>query len=850
MIGAGTPFRKSTRRTPYRWLAALVCRESSGEKDVLIQATSIKGTGMAKPIRLFSILLSIVCVSPVVRSGEQDRSGPTIALQSNVFQVGRRWYCPLCRQQVAHADRSGWDLKLVLSEWHDVLIDKGYFHKKIRYITDEELVNSLHIKAIEPALRKALKSRDYDRVSVILHDYFTNRKDNNRLSSYDPQNKKYFITVDEFLKDVRADTGRYNGIVRSARQVYTPDKGFTLHGVPWGKRIDFNHHYPHISKWGVHYLAFLDDQITYYLLEREPATVRAFDDLFNQWYDQLDSVKQEVVIHHTTSYDFVWYELGLANRTQRLIDAQRVFVRHLSPETNKRLLKNILGSARWLDQCLRKTPFHPYNWQTHTAMTLSYSALAFPEFRESATWLDRGKKTMVLHLENDILDDGGYVERTPSYAEYMFSVFYRYMMMLQYFCNDSSLRERYWSRMEKFVEFFVLTNTPVGVNTPFNDASRNKGLVRVFKEMGELFHRGDFIGAVRQEFSPEALESMPVAVTEPAKTSVDFPASRFVVMRDSWNPNSYFLMLNYGDYQNHCHYDQLAFEIYANGIPIALDAAIGKLGYLDSLQVSWYKHPVSHNMLTINQAVPEKMDRPGYDKIWSPLRQSEFFAATHDGYLRFQKARHRRHIAFAKARYWLIIDEVRTAGKNQEMNFNFHTPCSMTMIDGGYVSTGKKGFLIIQDRRDASRISRSRSRGFAGLGGLPDEPTHREIDWLVFSKALSGDPRSDRMATLIYPYAASGQIPPADVSVEKMDLIDESAVGYLVKTKDREDCIILSDGKYRRFTGTIEGDFRYARVSSAAGVIDYAGFVRVANVRIGGVLQRSFPTRREYEYEK
>ncbi len=92
--------------------------------------------------------------------------------------------------------------------------------------------------------------------------------------------------------------------------------------------------------------------------------------------------------------------------------------------------------------------------------------------------------------------------------------------------------------MEKFIEFFVLTNTPVGVNAPFNDASRNKSLVRVFREMGEFFNRGDFIGAVRHEFSPEALASMPVRVTEPATTSIDFPNSRFVVMRDSWDPKS------------------------------------------------------------------------------------------------------------------------------------------------------------------------------------------------------------------------------------------------------------------------------------------------------------------------
>ena len=805
---------------------------------------------MAKMSMLFCVLLAISCISPSAYTEEKDRSGPTILLQSSVYQIGNTWYCPLCRQEVAHGDRSAWDLKRTLSEWHDVLIDKEYFDQKIRYITDEELVNSLHITAIEPALREALNAKNYDRISILLHDYFAGRDDNRRLSTYDAQNKKYFITIDEFLQDVLPDTARTQEIVRSAQEVYTPEKGFTLHGVNWGRRIDFNHHYPHVSKYGVHYLSFIPDQINHYLLTQDPDIPRAFDDLFTQWYDQQDSVKQEHVLHQITAHDFIWYELGLANRTQRFIDAQRAFVHQLSPETNKRLLKTILGSARWLDQCLEKTPFHPYNWQTHTAFTLSYAALAFPEFAESRAWLDRGRETMVLHLENDILDDGGYVERTPSYAAYMFSVFYRHMMMLEYFDNDPSLREQYLGRLEKFIEFFVLTNAPVGVNTPFNDARRSKSLVRVFREMGEFFNRGDFIGAVRGEFSPEALASMPVTVREPATTSIDFPNSRFVVMRDSWDPQSYFLILNYGEWQNHSHYDHLDFEIYANGTAIALDAGIGKLGYGDSLHLSWYKHPSSHNMITINQAVPEKRDMPGYDKVWSPQEETEVFAATNDGYLRYQKAQHRRHIVFAKKRYWLIIDEVQTAGKDQEMDFNLHTPCSMTEIEDGFVSAGENGFLIKQDRREGPTISRIKSHGEANLAGLQNEPAYREIDWLIFRKTLTGDRRADHMATLIYPFAASTEIDPADVSVESLDLSDDAATGYRITTKDREDLIILSDGTYRKFTEKIEGDFSYARISSTAGMVDYAGFSGVTRFAIDGVTSESFASRRDYEYQK
>jgi hypothetical protein len=482
-------------------------------------------------------------------------------------------------------------------------------------------------------------------------------------------------------------------------------------------------------------------------------------------------------------------------------------------------------------------------------MTLSYAALVYPEFRESESWLERGRKTMVQHIEKDIFDDGGYVERTPSYAEYMFTVFYRYMMMFEYFRNDSSLKDKYLARLEKYIEFFVLTNTPVGVNTPFNDAGRGRGLVRVFKEMADFFNRGDFVGAVRHEFSAEAIASMPIKVTPPATTSVDFPHSQFVVMRDSWKPESYFLILNYGEWQNHSHYDHLDFEIYANGIPIALDAALGKLGYLDSLHLSWYKHPLSHNMVTINQAVPEKMNIRGYDKVWSPMAQTDVFAATHDGYLKYQKAKHRRHIVFAKGHYWLIIDEVATTGRNQDMEFNFHTPSVMNELPDGFISRGEKGFVIKQDRRDTQDVQRIRSLGGADLGGLPNEPSHREIDWLIFKKPLTGSPRADRMATLIYPFASSKEADPARITVERVDLPGDSAVAYRVTTAKGQDLVIVSDGSYRKFTDGIEGDFTYARISMTDKV-EYAGFTGVSRYKVPGQAPQTFPARRDHEYRK
>ncbi len=309
-------------------------------------------------------------------------------------------------------------------------------------------------------------------------------------------------------------------------------------------------------------------------------------------------------------------------------------------------------------------------------------------------------------------------------------------------------------------------------------------------------------------------------------------------------------MLNYGEWQNHTHYDQLDFEIYANGVPIALDAGIGVLGYLDSLHVSWYKNPLAHNMVTINQAVPEKRDRPGYDKVWAPLTNVEFFAATHDGYLDYQKARHRRHIVFAKKRYWLIIDQIHTERKSQEMDFNLHTPCSMTAVDDGFVSLEETGFLIKQDHQEAPFVEKIKDKGIADLRGLAGEPSHREIDWLIFRRNLQGDPVRDRMATLIYPFASRRDFSADVITVNRRELKDRAAIGYVVKTPDHEDLIIVSDGAYRRFTGAIAGDFTYGWFSYRDGRLDAAAFTDVSRCKVKGMRSLSFKTKREYEFKR
>lgn len=802
------------------------------------------------PVRRLLPCVVFLLIGLAVTARALDQSGETISLQNTVYEKDGRWHCPLCHEIVGKSDRSGRDLRLQLSEWHDVTIDPEYFEHRIRHISDAELVASLRIPQIQAALEAAVAAGDSNAVARLLHDYFARRPDNGRLSLYDAAAKQPFITRDQFRREVLADPARAAAIAAAADDVHTPGRGFRLFGHTWGDHIDFTHTYPTMSKWGVHYLSFLDALTQAQVVQPTASRQAAFESLFNQWYDQIDAVKPEKVIHVTVSYDFIWYELGLSNRTERLINAQRVFGPDLSPETTKRFLKNLLGSARWMDQCLMRTPFHPYNWQTHTAHTLSYVALAYPEFGESPNWLEHGRGRMVEHIRKDILDDGGYVERTTSYAAYMFGVFHRYMVMFEQFRGDRTLLDEFVPRLEKFIEFFVLTTTPIGTNAPFNDAGRGRDLLPLFAEMAGFFRRGDFVGGFSTAYPSGALDKLPVRPAAPAVLSVDFPASRFAVMREAWTPQAAWMMINYGDHQNHSHFDQLSFELYANGQALAVDAGLGALGYLEPAQLTWYKHPTAHNMVTINGAVPVKRNLPGYDKVWALLPHLEVFAATHDGYVRHQGTRHRRHVLWAKGRYWLIVDDAETTAANREMEFNLHTPLAMRPTQDGFISNHNTGFVIRQNEEDRPWTRRERRRGLAQLSGLPGEPNHREIDWLVFRRPLTGKAASDRMATLIAPYRAETESAAISCFVERVELPDPATVGYRVRLGDREDLVLLSDGKSREFGNGLAGDFRYALLSFTAGRLVSASFVDTTSFRLADGTTATFPERRNHELSR
>jgi hypothetical protein len=443
-------------------------------------------------------------------------------------------------------------------------------------------------------------------------------------------------------------------------------------------------------------------------------------------------------------------------------------------------------------------------------MTLSYIALVYPEFNEADKWLECSRENMIMHFERDILDDGGYIERTGSYTRYVFGMFYRYMLMFKYLQNDPTLLDHYLPRLEMLMEFTSRTLSPLGVNCPFNDCRRDLRLANLLVDMGGFFDRGDFIGPV-QEVIPEAKwNATGVTPVLPEETSMLFPDSRFVVMRDGWQPDDYFMMINYGPFQNHSHYDILDFECFANGVPLAVDAGISERGYVDPIHVSWYKQSKAHNMLMVDEANTRKREIEGEQVVWSTQDRMDYFAATHRGYERYHDTLHRRHIAFRRGEYWLIVDQVATPHQGKELDWHFHSPLSLQETEYGFESESTPGVQLVLPEQDQQEMKRLHRMGMAHLKGIPGEPASREVDWITFRTGSTADSVRDRMAVLIYP-TSDTQPDAVPQLVWERDQDDPAVIRCRVITPRGTDLHIFSDGSYRDF-GTVTGDFTYACV--------------------------------------
>ncbi len=653
------------------------------------------------------------------------------------------------------------------------LKDAAYFENQIKNISNESLFRALDLNRPELTnILHAVRKKDFKAGYEAWAAYWGVKQQ----PKYITQN--YQLLIDTELLKSYEEMREYGQSYPAERDTILNRAGKILQHeihtwgdvvIKFGPKVDFNREIGNSAKYGFHYWGWARPLNSAFVLTGDQKYLAEFDALFNQWYEQRN---------HITGFfpelNVVYYELGLGARNRVFIEHYFLPFRERTWQTHERMLKTILGAARWLYELQQWEGYRPGNWQIVGASMLAQIALVFPEFRESAAWLDIALQRLNEHLEKDFFEDGGHSERAPRNYTLLTYLSYRnlyYLLQVYNIHSDYTLKIR--ERMGKTIDWWLALLAPTGEIPAINDSHRGLFPVGILQDGAVFYKKPEVNGVLKNLFGIVASE----LVQLPEFTSRHLPASGFTIMRSDWNRDALYMNINYGKFSGfHTHNDMLDFEIYAYGKALAVDAGMA-LTYDDPQYISWYQSSRAHNMVVVNDENMERKDIEGENVIWHSLDSVEFFAAAHRGYAKFG-VHHRRNIIFVKSRYWVIFDRLKCEKDGNTLSWYFHSPIPLVPAGLGFQSSSAPGILVLPA---SDRLETRTGKGFASSTDELTPGKTQEIDWIAYDQKSAANLLSE-FNILLFPFLSEALRPEFTRNYEQH---------YVVRTAEFTDHLYL-----------------------------------------------------------
>jgi len=164
----------------------------------------------------------------------------------------------------------------------------------------------------------------------------------------------------------------------------------------------------------------------------------------------------------------------------------------------------------------------------------------------------------------------------------------------------------------------------------------------------------------------------PTIAAEPQLLGSDTsPGKGYVVMRSGFNtPQEVWMLLRCGNATrspSHDNADWNAFNLYADGVPLALDSGSG--AYSDPRHKAWHDKAVAHNTVVFGGRSQERRD----GKILAWLTRPELDYSVSDASVAAGVEKFVRHMLFVKPGYFVIWDEIAAKETSAWM---LHTPAT------------------------------------------------------------------------------------------------------------------------------------------------------------------------------
>jgi hypothetical protein len=416
------------------------------------------------------------------------------------------------------------------------------------------------------------------------------------------------------------------------------------------------------------------------------------------------------------NWSIVWQLIGGAN--------SRIFQQPHCRELRAHWLRSVYQHAQFIRGWL-SLHSSANNHLIGEAAGLFIAGLTWPHWRNSRSWLAKGKAVLEREALAQNAPDGVNREQAVSYQQ--FALDFLLFCLLAGRANGQRFSADYESRLEAMLDYLASIMDAGGHVPMFGDADDG----RVFSLSAQshcpyrsllatgavLFRRADFkrkAGPLDDktrwllgEQADAQYARLDAEATPPLRQG--FPEGGYFILGCAFDTRQEIRLvadagpLGYRSIAAHGHADALAFTLSAGGLEFLIDPGT----YAYHTQAAWrqyFRGTSAHNTVRIDgldQSVQGgsfmwlKKANAGCSQ-WLSSAHKDRFAGWHDGYLRLEDpVVHRRLIELDKsARRVLIEDSLEMAeDHNVELFFHCHEACGLEPTRDGFILTREKAVL-------------------------------------------------------------------------------------------------------------------------------------------------------------
>ena len=368
------------------------------------------------------------------------------------------------------------------------------------------------------------------------------------------------------------------------------------------------------------------------------------------------------------------------------------------------LLKSLIEHGRHIEKYLSHY-FSPNTHLTGEALGLFYLGVALPELRRAEKWRKAGLRILLEQLPKHVRSDGVYFEQASYYHRYTADFYAHALAMIRAnkFALPREEEQMLWRKLEAAFDHLMWISRPDGSWPLFGDddggrliklAPRPSNDFRDTLAIGAaLFGRGDWKRAAGDApaemlwlLGPEAMAVYDSLKAEaPGKFSRAFETGGYFVMRDGWERDSSFALIDCGPHgsepgRGHAHSDALAFELAIRGETWLVDPATYVYGS-DAEVRDWFRCTRAHNTATVDGEDQSLTSAPF---AWKTIANSSLirfddlgdcviFEGSHDGYHRLSDpVTHARSVVMLRKRPALIVNDRFMAHVRHSYAIRYH----------------------------------------------------------------------------------------------------------------------------------------------------------------------------------